>query len=188
MLKLYDFPQDVIDEANNIYKQLGTHLNRKNHNLKVLFCVYNAYLNLDMVMDILLLAHKLKIPQKKVKNVFKLCSPIETGYQFKQIRFTIKQYAKLYLDNINDLSKEQKNIIMNEYVMDIIEKNDNMLVDEKPQSLAAAIIIYFLEKRKLKDQLIEFKQKLYRRITTINPLVITVGNVLNKSIKNYQKN
>jgi len=182
-LKLYDFPKEVIEEAYNIYKQLGPYLNRKNHILKVLFCVYNAYLNLGLVMDILILAYKLKVPQKKVKNVFKLCSPIETGYLFKQIRFTTEQYAKLYLENVTGLSMEQKNIIMNEYVKDIIEKNDETLINEKPQSLAAAIIIYFLEKRKLQDALNELKQKLYRKITTINTLVTTVGNVINKSSK-----
>lgn len=184
VFKKYELPNDVMKEACSIYKELGSYLNRKNHILKVLFCIYNAYLNLDLTMDILILAYKMKVPRKKVKNVFKLCSPIETGYQFRQVRFTVEQYAKLYLENITNLTRHQKELVMNKYVLDIISKenkrlDDGLLAKEKSQSLAAAIIIYYLEKRKLLEALDEFKRILYRPMSTISTIMSAVGNVLN---------
>lgn len=181
----FDYPREIIQEAIKIHAQMRTSLNRDvNYNLKVLFCLFNAHLNLDRVVDIRVLSyqlnrhlsHKSQITHKKLKSVFDLFSPIETGYFFKKRRFSPKEYLHYYIDLLEDLDYQEKEEVIQIGLLII----DRWKQKTKAQVLAASIVIFYLNLTQKERQRDKFQEILFRRLGTIVSLSRDLNSIYNQ--------
>lgn len=203
--KNFDIDTDVMSKASEIFNDLGYKLIReKKKMLKILFCLYNAYLHYDRPVDIRVLAYKLELPENtKISQIFTLCSPINTGYQFIRRRFTVNEYVKFYANEMSSLNTLQKEKIVKigEEIYDKIEKikkgdltiheldikkskkgptYKEKLLQTKRQNISAGIVMYYLKKiLNDKDCVEEFKKKLFRSTATIVSLCTSLNIIHN---------
>lgn len=172
ILKKAGYDDNISRKTEMIYSSLNKEY-LGNRDIKILFCAHNAYLSLNMVSDVRLIAGRLNIPKDKISKVFTECSPIKTGYEFLQVRFSIKQYVLLYLNNLECLDYKQKETIFK--IATSVEKNINedsysVLKTYKPQALAIALIMYYLNNSGESKSTLIFEEILYRPIKTIRGL------------------
>ncbi len=178
-LKKYNLDDDIIQEANRIYENMIFFVSRgKKRKQKLIFIIYNAHLNLNRVYDIHIIAKKMDIKQKKISNVFTLCSPIKTGYNYKKIRFKATEYVKLYMDHLEILNQQQKIQIMS--LSNAIVSKDTNISLYPPQKLAASLIIYYAKingHQEISDQM---KALFYRPHGTLDTIVKKIGDIHNQ--------
>ncbi len=168
ILKKAGYSENIARKAEIIYQSLNQEY-LGSREIRVLFCAYNAYLSLDMISDVRLIAGRLSIPKNKISRVFTECSPIKTGYNFRQIRFTMQQYVLLYLNNLECIDYKQKEIIFK--IAQYINIYDyEALINQKQQALAIALIIYYLVTIKELEKVTIFEKILYRPEKTIRGL------------------
>ncbi len=170
--------EDVLLEACRINKSMIKYVNRgSNRDLKVLFCIYNAYLNLDRVADIYILGNLMGIDRKKIKKAFTVCSPFVTGYKYKKIRFSVFNYLYLYMNHIKSLNKEHKEQI--HHLCHILSSASKTLNRHQSQKLAASFIIYYSRINGLLDVGNQMKALFYRPTTTLESIIKSIGDLVN---------
>ena len=177
----FEFYPEIVDEAEKIYKQINNSVSRgKKRNLKTLYCVFNAHLNLDRVTDIKLLAQKMNIPRKKISKAFTLCSPIKTGYIFRKVRFSISDYIGLYTDELGleYTQKAQINYLSKNMFND--DKDKVFLLKENSnQTLAIAFIIHYLKSNGYDKDIERLKRIVYRPTGTVDSVVKKISEIEN---------
>jgi transcription initiation factor TFIIIB Brf1 subunit/transcription initiation factor TFIIB len=187
---------DIINTANNIFQQMqiGTRRNQKRRQL-IFHCVRTAYDHHGIPKDPKELALICGIDYSEITKASSMCSPVQTNYSspivvytpvqfindvFKRFSDSIEstiEFPSDTIDHILDMAKEINKIIENDSKAGI----ENPLIDEKPQMVAAAIVLYYLE---IHDISIERKQyaKLFNTTDmTINKLKKSVDTVYNRS-------
>ena len=174
----FGFDSEVVNEAENIYKKINNSVSRgKKRNLKALYCIYNAHLNLDRVSDIKLLAQKMGIPRKKISKAFTLCSPVKTGYSFRKVRFSVSEYIRLYTEELGLGYTQNFQII---YLSEKIFKNNIVLGSGSNQTLAISFIMYYLKNNGSSEEIENLKRLIYRPTGTIDSMVKKISEIANK--------
>lgn len=180
-------------EADRIYQKLENSLNRdSNYTKKLIFCIFNAYLNLNKVCDIRVVTYyvnqsftpktRVKNTNSKISSIFKIFSELRTGYRFKVLRFSFLDYTKYYLRHLTKLNASTKTDIVK--LTELIEAKCQ-LNSSKPQSIAAAIILYYVSRCEVNlEAYQQLEAILYRAMNTIKELILSVGAWHNQAIAN----
>ena len=75
-----------------------------------------------------------------------MCSPVSASYDTPMVRFTPRDYIPVYFQKLNEWLTFPDGSIQDIYVMsDEIMEKDPSLNDEKPQTVAAAILVYYMK-------------------------------------------
>jgi transcription initiation factor TFIIIB Brf1 subunit/transcription initiation factor TFIIB len=139
------FTSDIKVEAFNIYKKMIPAIKRKKNRVYLKFyCIYNAYRNLGKIKDPNILAKIFDIPHGEISKVFKKFSYENTGYKMKSVDISPIDYIKDYYPNTGlRMDEIQGTIDFAKIILDN-ENCKQILDDEYPQIIAAAIIIYYM--------------------------------------------
>ena len=134
---------NIKEKANEIYNKLEISTKRGGRRKKVVFfCLFQAHRELDIPCDPRILADIVGIKTNDISRAFSMCSPIETGYYPPRKRCSFMDFIPIYyhltgLSSLNLLDVE-------ELAKDISEKCPP-IQDELPQTVAAAILMYYMD-------------------------------------------
>ena len=142
MTEMY-LSDDIKEKANEIYTKLEISTKRGGRRKKVVFfCLFQAHRELDMPCDPRVLAKTVGILPNDISKAFSMCSPIETGYYPVSKRFSFMDFIPTYyhLTGLSSLNLSD----VEELGREILEKCPS-IKDELPQTVAASILIYYME-------------------------------------------
>ena len=147
-LKNLGFPQEIVVQADEIFSQMDSGLKRGTRRRQLIFfCVHAAYNTLRIPEDPSNLANMCGITTSEISKAFSMCSPSKTKYKAPIVHWEPKDYLKFYYKKILEL-----NIInFNDKVLEEVESicsevmgKNKELKDEKPQTVAAAVLVFYL--------------------------------------------
>jgi len=148
-LKLSGFPSEIIVKADEVFSQMNSGCKRGDRkNQQMFFCAHTAYNILRIPIDPADIASMCGIAPSEISKAFSMCSPSKTGYQAPSVNWEPKDYLKFYYQKIInlDIMEFDENVLHQiEKICNEIMENDEKLEDEKPQTVAAAIIVYYLQ-------------------------------------------
>ena len=179
-LKKIGFPVNIIVEADEIYNKLDTGTKRgKRRKQMMFFCVKTAYNNLGIPEDPSKLANMCGISRSDISKAQSMCSKTKTNYKAPIVHRNPEDFLKIYYRRIQDLFSFPENTMdeLIEMCHEIMEK-DEELEDEKPQTVAAAIIVFYIG---IDGYSIEKKK--YNEIFGISDM--TINKIKNKVTEAY---
>ena len=136
-------PSDIKEKANEIYTKLEISTKRGGRRKKVIFfCLFQAHRELNIPCDPRILANIVGIKTNDISKAFSMCSPIETNYYPPRKRWNFMNFIPIYyhLTGLSSLNLAD----VEEMAMDISKKCP-IIQDELPQTVAAAILMYYME-------------------------------------------
>ena len=141
-------PINIVNSASNIYQNMtiGTKRGKRRRMLKF-FCAFTAYNQENIPVDPVWLAKKCEIDRSSISKALSMCSSVHTQYNAPLVRYTPKNYIPVYFKKLNDgWISFPEGALEDIYTMtdEIVEK-DTDLKDEKPQTVAAAILVFYLQ-------------------------------------------
>lgn len=184
---------DIINMADSVFQkmQTGTRRGRK-RKLLIYHCVRTAYDELGIPRDPKELADVCGIEYSEITKASSMCSPVQTNYSspiivyspiqfipnvFKRLEEAIEsqvQFPEGTLEQILDIARE---VISDD---DNDEAKQNPLLGEKPQMVAAAIILYYIEMHGIMLDRKIYKPLFNTTYSTINKLRLQVDAAYNK--------
>ena len=148
-LKKANFPQEIISKADEVFVSMNAGLKRGiRRKQSMFFCVQTAYNLLGIPEDPARIAAMCGITSSEMMKASSMCSFSKTNYKIAPVKWFPKDYLKVYFQKIVDMdiisfSDDTLNEI--EKICDEVLKKSFDLRDEKPQTVAAAVIVYYLE-------------------------------------------
>ena len=171
------FPSEIVVKADEIFSKMESGLKRgKRWRQLMFFCAHAAYNTLRIPEDPTNIASMCGITTSEISKAFSMCSPSKTNYKPPCINWQPEDYLKFYYKKILDL-----NIIsFNDNVLDeiksicdeVMEKNQE-LKDEKPQTVAAAVLVFYLQLHSCAIDMNKYKE-------IFNKSSMTIGKIKNK--------
>lgn len=149
-------PDDIIDTSEKIYKKMQIGTRRANKRKQMIFhCVRTAYNYHKIPKDPKDLADICGINYSEITKASSICSPIQTNFQTPIVFYTPTDFIsdiftrlQKFLESDIEFSDETCDYII-EISKAVIEEDPDLL-DEKPQMVAAAIVLYYLESHGIK--------------------------------------
>jgi len=149
-LKALGFPPEIQEKGDEIFGQMQSGLKRGvRHRQLVYFCARSAYEELGKTIDPYQLASQCQITNAEISKANSMCSYGRTGYkapsEFKTPRhFISEQFYKISDLNILNFGDDALDKI-NEICDEVVAKSVD-LQEEKPQTVAAAVIVFYMER------------------------------------------
>lgn len=148
-LKSRGFPPEIILKADEIHSEMDSGLKRGARKRQQMFyCVSNAYNDLGIPEDPTKIARMCGISSSEISKAISMCSPSKTNYKPLQRNWKPKDFIEGYLRKISELDiiLFSDNVLLEIETIceDVMSKNQE-LNDEKPQTVAAAIIVFYLQ-------------------------------------------
>lgn len=173
----YDLPDNICVKADQIFQQMTACVHRGNVRKQLFYyCSYHAYRELEQPVDIIDLANMFSLTASQAQHSHSLFSPIQTGYQPKNITLMCPT------EMIPGLCKRL--LIPDEYISDIIEFTKNImnkapsLKQESPQSIAAGILKYYIISNGFElEKMNEFQKIVGRSNVTIDQRVKEISMI-----------
>jgi len=173
-LKKIGFPVNIISKADDIFNKLEAGTKRgKRRRQMMFFCVKSAYNTLGIPEDPNKLAKMCGITRADISKAQSMCAPTKTSYKAPIICYKPSDFLNIYYQKIQDL-----NIInfsdgtfyeINDICEEVMQK-DEELYDEKPQTVAAAVIVFYLSIHGLSIEKKRYKEIFGSSDMTINKL------------------
>jgi hypothetical protein len=134
---------EVKTRADLIFRSMVGQSSRKGTNKiqLIYYCVYNAYLELDIPFSPFKLVDVFGLDMNKVSKCASLFSRVNTGYSPSKNRVKAWYYFEDFCTQ-SEMTKAALNELIDLYYELVIR--DETLVQHKPQSLAAGIFKYYL--------------------------------------------
>ncbi len=145
-LKKIGFAINIIAEADDIFSKLDTGTKRgKRRKQMTFFCVKTAHNNLGIPEDPNKLARMCGISRSGISKAQSMCSVTKTNYKAPLVHRHPRDFLKIYYRKIQDLFTFSEDTIdeIEEMCVEIMQKDED-LEDEKPQTVAAAIIVFYI--------------------------------------------
>jgi len=183
-LERVGLPTDILNDADTIYQNMDVGTKRgKRRKMLVFFCAFTAYNQNAIPVDPIELANRCGLERSGISKALSMCSPIHTNYDAPLVRHTPKNFIPLYYKNLNDswgLSFPEGTL---EHIYDmtdeILEKNPD-LNDEKPLTVAAAILVFYLQIHGYSIDKDKYKYIFGRSDMTINKIKKLVAKAYNE--------
>jgi transcription initiation factor TFIIIB Brf1 subunit/transcription initiation factor TFIIB len=183
-LKAAGFPPEIVMKADEIFSQMNSGLKRGIRRKQLMFfCVQCAYNEMRIPEDPNRLAAICGITSSEISKAYSMCSPSKVGYKPASIFWKPEDYLRLYFKRILDLDI----ISFNDDVLDEVKKicdevmNKSIeLKDEKPQAVAAAVLVFYLQLHNCvleKKKYVEIFNKSDMSIQKVKNKVATAYNV-----------
>jgi len=148
-LEKLNLPSNIVNIADGVYQNMTVGTKRgKRRRMLVFFCAFTAYNQENTPVDPIWLANICGLERSEISKALSMCSPVHTNFDAPVIKYTPKNYIPIYFKKLNDeYIKFPDNAIEEIYDLtnEVLEKEPELL-DEKPQTVAAAILVYFLFK------------------------------------------
>lgn len=148
-LKAAGFPPEIVMKADEIFSQMNSGLKRGIRRKQLMFfCVQCAYNEMRIPEDPNRLAAICGITSSEISKAYSMCSPSKVGYKPASIFWKPEDYLRLYFKRIVDLDIISFNDDVLEEVKKICDEVMNKsieLKDEKPQAVAAAVLVFYLQ-------------------------------------------
>jgi transcription initiation factor TFIIIB Brf1 subunit/transcription initiation factor TFIIB len=141
-LVTYNFPDEIVNQADLIYNQMKYQARRLKVRTQLLFyCVYCAHLELGRNIDPINLGSRFNLTPSDVQKCDSMFSPLQTGYYPPRNSVSPAKYLPEYCDQIK-LSEDaaQQVISMTENIL----QRDRSLLQENPQTVAAGFLQYYV--------------------------------------------
>lgn len=169
------FEEDVIIIAEEIYKQLGTPTKRnQKRRMLLLFCIYNAYLQLGIQKDPKDLALIVGLPKNKVLQslkMFRLLVPVKTERLHPSI--FLDEYFKM-----SGLTQDSLPEVKN-WMNRILEKDPSLIITVQPQRLAGVVLMYYMKTNGIDYDIRDYEERLNIKensIKKLNKQIIAIDN------------
>ncbi len=147
-LEKLGLPVNIINLSESIYQNMtvGTKRGRRRRML-LFYCVFTAYNREKIPVDPVSLANRCGLERSEISKALSMCSHVDKNYTEQIVRYTPKNYIPMYFKKLNDtLIKFPDGAIEEIYnLTDEIMKLKPDLYDEKPLTVAAAIMVFYLE-------------------------------------------
>jgi len=148
-LKACGFPPDIIAKADEIHSKMDSGLKRGNRKKQqMFFCVSNAYNSLGIPEDPTKIARMCGISSSEISKANSMCSPSKTNFKSPPIHWEPKHFLEGYLRKLAELDiisfSDDVSIDIENICEDVMSKSQD-LKDEKPQTVAAAVIVFYLQ-------------------------------------------
>lgn len=147
-LKKANFPPEIISKADEVFSQMNSGLKRGVRRKQLMFfCVQNAYNILGIPEDPSRLAILCGITSSEMMKASSMCSPSKISYQSPPVRWYPKDFLRVYYQKIIDMdiiSLSDETLKDIESICEEVMLKSSELQDEKPQTVAAAIIVFYL--------------------------------------------
>ncbi|AHH01988.1 transcription initiation factor TFIIB [Pithovirus sibericum] len=175
-LSQLEIPDEIRLEANRVYQQLEIPVKRnKNRKRMIFFCIYRAYDNLYQLKDSRSIADLVGLPYNEINKAFSICSKVQTGHSIPIIHKTAAEFIPVILKDLG-VELELSDILA--VLEEVIEK-DKSLKDDFPQTVAAAVICYYLCINGIVFQRKEIAEVTRRSEMTIQKIYKKVSNAHN---------
>ncbi len=179
-----NLPNNIVISADKIYKdmiskgQVGTKRGKRRKML-IFFCVYTAYNQVKITVDPANLANICGIEKSSISKALSMCSSIHTGFDSvsQLVRRLPKHFIPVHFEKLKELIDFPEGALDDLFTMteEIVEKAPE-LKDQKPQTVAAAICVYYLSNRG-----ITIDKSKYRSIFEMSDM--TINKIKKKVIK-----
>lgn len=147
-LKKANFPPIIIAKADEVFTEMNAGLKRGTRRKQsMFFCVQTAYNLLGIPEDPATLANICGITPSEMMKASSMCSYSKTNYKTPPIRWSAKDYLKVYFQKIIDMdiiSFSDDTLKEIEKICDEVLEKSFELRDEKPQTVAGAVIVFYL--------------------------------------------
>lgn len=181
-LKAAGFSPEIVQKADEIFSKMDSGLKRGVRRRQLMFfCVRSAYDELGIPEDPNRLASICGITNSEISKANSMCSPSKTNYKPPSKFWQPKDYLPPYFQKMVDLDI----IAYNKDVLIDIEKiccevmdNNIELREEKPQAVAAAVIVFYLQ---LHNYVLEKK----RYLEIFNKSDMSIQKIKNKVAAAY---
>lgn len=149
-LKKAGFPEEIVVKGNDVFLQMDCGLKRGNKTKGQLlfFCAQTAYNALNIPEDPCKIASMCGISNSEISKANSMCSPSKTKYKAPLKKWTPKEYLETFFKKLLELeivTFTEDALIDLEKICDEVMSKSLDLREEKPQTVAAAIIAYYLE-------------------------------------------
>lgn len=171
-LEKLGLPVNILNAADIVYQSMtvGTKRGRKRKML-LFFCSFRAYNQENVAIDPIYLAEICGIESSDISKALSMCSPVyETTNTL--IWHTPKHFIPFYFNKLNNelLSfPESAMDEIDEITKEVMEKDPD-LEDEKPQTVAAAILVFYLQTKGYGIEKSRYKHIFGRSDMTINKI------------------
>lgn len=138
----YSFSQDIILRANNIFLKMKHNNRVKSRNMLLFFCVYNAYIELDIRVIPSELGKIFGLTNGQMQKTQSMFSYLQTGYKPILRKIEILDYIPYYSERLG-LSESQCEscyLFAQKMITDHPELKQHVA-----QTLAAGILLLFLD-------------------------------------------
>ena len=146
-LEKLGLPINIINAADAIYQSMavGTKRGRRRRML-LFFCAFTAYNQEDSPVDPIWLANVCHLERSEISKALSLCSPTHNDFSSLSVRYSPKNFIPGYFKKLNDGWITFPDGALDEIyrMTDEVMNNDPDLRDEKPQTVAAAILVFYL--------------------------------------------
>lgn len=147
-LKKAGFPPEIVVKADEIYSQMiiGSKRGIKKK-LVLFFCARAAYDSMGIPEDPSHIAERCGITRSDISRANSLCAPSKTTFKAPLVNYGPKDYIDTFYQKIINLGMLLHNDAFLTAMHEICEEallKDTTLRDEKPHTMAAAVIIYYL--------------------------------------------
>lgn len=146
-LEKINLPSNIINLADTIYQNMDVGTKRgKRRKMLVFFCAFTAYNQENIPVDPTWLCSICGIDRSDISKALSMCSPVYTNTDTPIVRYGPKDFIPTYFEKLKEwltFSNEALNEIY-EMTDEIMSKKPS-LNDEKPQTVAAAILVYYMK-------------------------------------------
>jgi hypothetical protein len=143
-----EFPPDIVAKADEVFIDMNSGLKRGVRRKQLMFfCVQTAYNLLGIAEDPATLANRCGITPSEMMKASSMCSYSKTNYKPPPIHWSAKDYLKVFFQKIVDMdiiSFSDDTLKEIENICDEVLGKSFELRDEKPQTVAAAVIVFYL--------------------------------------------
>lgn len=147
-LKKANFPSEIIVKADEVFSQMNSGLKRGVGRKQIMFfCVQTAYNLMGIPVDPSHLAGLCGITTSEMIKASSMCSPSKINYQPPQVHWQPGAFLQVYYQKILDMdiiSFSDRALEEIESICEEVVSKNRELKDEKPQTVAAAVIVFYL--------------------------------------------
>lgn len=175
------FPVNIIARADQIYNDLDVGTKRgKRRKQMMFFCVKTAYNELRIPEDPNKLANMCGISRSDISKALSMCARTKTNYKAPLVHNTPKEFINICYRKIQDIFTISEETLDEIYDMcDEIMEKDEDLEDEKPQTVAAAIIVFYLGIHGFSIEKKRYKELFGSSDMTVNKVKVKVEKAYN---------
>lgn len=146
-LEKLNLPGNIINIADSIYQNMDVGTKRgKRRKMLLFFCAFTAYNQENIPVDPIWLVNICGLERSSISKALSMCSPVYTNYDTPMIRYTPKDFIPGYYKKLSVWLHFPEGTIEDIYAKtDEIMEKDPTLNDEKPQTVAAAILVFYMK-------------------------------------------
>ena len=146
-LEKLNLPSNIVNIADEIYQNMSIGTKRgKRRKMLLFFCAFHAYNRENLPVDPVWLITVCGLDRSSISKSLSMCSPVYTSSETPMVRYNPNQYIPVFFEKLSTWLTFPQGTLEDIYKMsDEIMEKDKTLQDEKPQTVAAAILVHYMK-------------------------------------------